>query len=388
MESARPGSRSFHSTASVLPGQAMASVEELKKELELNSENSALKLSILTSLITKVEGSEKVQFLKQKIHDLIELNAPHEASIDIESLLALENSEETQHLNCSLLFMKKDYVNCMTKLLRSKNHSELFDKTIEHLLDSSFFDTLYVIPNLPDLYSSQMTFFPELRGKVVLQICSSSYQTYILISTCPHFAYKTACPKGLYNCSEELQLLEVSNSILTPVDFLSNQKLEMVSCSDYMTGVLHRSGRITLWGELPNGETHQIIEYPCREIAVGSKFALFVNDESIGFWGKLSGLDSNSEVICIAENSGNVKCSDFHVMLLSNGKVACLGIGEEGQLGLGDLTVANEFTSVDIELNVDQILCNNEVSVAITREVIYVWGMINPLQLHSDSRNF
>ena len=378
----------------MLPGQAMASIEELKVELESNSSNIPLKLSILSSLITKLQGEVKVPYLKQKLQILLQQKSLQEAEIDIQTLLSLEDCEENRLLRCQILFLRKDYLNCMTQLLKLKNvnSTSIFEKNVEELLDSSYFDTLYVIPNLPDLYSSQVTFFPELRGKVVLQICSSSYQTYILISTCPHFAYKTKCPQGLYNCSEELQLLEVSNSILAPIDFLSNQKLSMVSCSDYITGVLHRSGRTTLWGDLPEGRTHMILEQPCREIVVGSTFVCFVNDISIDFWGKLGSLSSissnYSDIISLGEFTGTVKCSDNHILVLNNDKVYCIGIGEEGQLGLGeDVTEVSEFTMADIELSVTSILCNNEVSVAITREVIYVWGMVNPLQLHDDPRN-
>ena len=393
MEQARPGSRAF-TGGSMLPGQAMASIDDLKKELEIHSSNIPLKLSILASLINKSQGEEKIPYLKEKIMHLIDENSLHEAEIDIQQLLSLVDNDEIRLLHCKILLSKKDYLNCMTQLLRLKNvnTSSVFEKNVEELLDSKYFDTLYVIPNLPDLYSSQITYFPELRGKVVLQICSSAYHTYILISTCPHLAYKTGCPQGLYNCSEELQLLEVSSSILAPIDFLSNQKLSMVSCSDSITGVLHRNGRITLWGDLPDERNHLILEHPCTEIVVGGSFVIFVNESSIEFWGKMGQITSltndYSDIITLGDLTGTIKCSENHILLLNNGNVFSIGTGEEGQLGLEDIISTTEFKQTEIACPVTQILCNNEVSVAITREVIYVWGLINPLQLYNNPRNF
>jgi alpha-tubulin suppressor-like RCC1 family protein len=196
---------------------------------------------------------------------------------------------------------------------------------------------------------------------------------------------------GLFNCSEELQLLEVSASILAPIDFLSNQKLSMVSCSDTMTGVLHRSGRVTLWGELPDNRTHLILERPCREIVVGGSFVCFVSDTGVDFWGRLGGLcsisDDYTNVLPLSDLSGSLVCSDGHLLLMSNGEVFALGVGEEGQLGLGEDTLAAAaFQLCELGHQAVQVLCNNEVSVALTREVIYVWGLVNPLQLNNSPR--
>lgn len=382
-------------SSAMLPGQAMASVEELKKNLQDAHGNVALTVSILNSLIHKLQDATKVPYLKQKIELLIDQGHVNEARIDAQELLTLDSCEEHKLLYCRLLFRQKDHLSCMTQLLklRNVNSSEVFERNVEELANSEFFDSLYVIPNLPDLYSSQITFFPELRGKVVLQICSSSYLTYILISTCPHLAQKIECPLGLYNCSEELQLLEVSNSILAPIDFLTNQKLAMVSCSDTMTGVLHRTGRITLWGELPEGRNHLILDNPCSHLVVGSTFVCMVKEEGISFWGHLGELntltESYSNTIQISEQSGDLVCSDNHLIMLNQGVAYSFGSGEEGQLGLGDdLISATTFQALDIPHTVTQVLCNNEVSVALTREVIYVWGLINPLQLNQMPRNF
>lgn len=389
----RPESRALSSAATVLPGQIMASIPELKAQLDLNPENLPLQVSILNSLISKSENQEKVAFLKQKIRLLIKAHSLLEAETDIETLLSLENTEENKLLKCEVLYEKQDYLNCMTQLLKTKtgSSSEVFEKNVEELQNSSFNDSLYVIPNLPDLYASHMTFFPELRGKIVLQICSSAFQTYILISTCPHLAYKTDCPQGIYNCSEGLQLLEVSHSILNPVDFLSNQKISMVSCSDLITGVLHRSGKITLWGNLPDDREYIILENRCKEILVGGSFVCLIGDENISLWGRLGTISSINEnyhnIINISDRTGSLSCSDGHLLLLSNGKVYAYGKGEEGQLGLGDdLTFVESFMQCECDNNVTQVLCNNEVSIGITRDVIYVWGLINPLQLQGSPR--
>ena len=393
MESRSSTSKTF-SSVSILPGQAMASIEELKSELLINNDNQPLQISIRSSLISKLEPEDQISYIKQKIHLLIEAYCLQEAQIDIQSLLLLENNEENRLIYCKILSLNQDYLNCMTQLLKLKNVNTdtVFEKNVEDLLESDFFDTLYVIPNLPDLYSSQITFFPELRGKVVLQISSSAYQTYILISTCPHLAYKAPCPQGLYHCSEDLQLLEVSNNILVPIDFLCNQKLAMVSCSDNISGVLHRPGRITLWGDLPEGKNHLILETQCQEIVVGGTFVCMITDNSLFFWGKVGEVNSMttnySNIIKLANMTGSVSCSDNHILLLNNEKVYSIGIGEEGQLGLGEIVSVLEFQNTEIELPVTQILCNNEVSVAITYEAIYVWGLINPLQLNGSPRNF
>jgi hypothetical protein len=386
--------RSGNKKVSLLPGQVMASVEELKKNLNEAKGNVMLIISILNSLIHKLNDIEKIPYLKQKIELLIDEGSFLEARIDAEALVALDKCEEHKLLYCKLFYKQQDYLNCMTQLLKLKNvnNCEVFERNVEELANSTFFDSLYVIPNLPDLYSSQITFFPELRGKVVLQICSSSYLTYILISTCPHLAQKSECPSGLYNCSEELQLLEVSNSILSPIDFLTNQKLSQVSCSDTMTGVLDRTGRITLWGDLPEGHSHLILDHPCSQMVVGSSFICMVREEGISFWGRLGNLstlqENYSSITEITDKTGHLSCSDNHLLLLSEGNVFSLGLGEEGQLGLGVERISiSTFEAVQIPQQVTQVLCNNEVSVALTREVIYVWGLVNPLQLNEMPRN-
>lgn len=389
----RPVSKTHKSMPAVLPGQVMASVEELTKKLEESKENANLSIGILTSLIYKLPVESRPQYLKQKIELLIEENSLNEARTDMQALLELDPSEENRLLNCKLLLRQKEYLDCMTQLLRLRNVncSDVFERNVEELANTNFFDSLFIIPNLPDLYSSQITFFPELRGKVVLQICSSSNLTYILISTCPHLAQKLECPLGLYNCCEELQLLEVSNSILSPIDFLTNQKLSMVSCSDLMTGVLHRTGRITLWGELPDNKTHLILEHPCQQILVGSTFLCLLNEEGINFWGKMGNLntisDNYSNIVHLSDLSGQLACSDSHLSLLNEGRVYTFGTGEEGQLGLGEEMISIDcFEQCEIPHVVKQVLCNNEVTVALTREAIYVWGLINPLQLHNMPR--
>ena len=98
MEPTRPGSRNPTSGASLLPGQAMASIEELKVELESNSSNIPLKLSILSSLITKLQGEVKVPYLKQKLQILLQQKSLQEAEIDIQTLLSLEDCEENRLL--------------------------------------------------------------------------------------------------------------------------------------------------------------------------------------------------------------------------------------------------------------------------------------------------
>ena len=134
------------------------------------------------------------------------------------------------------------------------------------------------------------------------------------------------------------------------------------------------------------------MERPCREIVVGGSFVCFVNDVTIEFWGKMGEINSITEnyenVITIGEITGALACSDSHLLLLNNGQVYALGLGEEGQLGLGeDFISVNSFVRNEINHSAVQVLCNNEVSVAITREVIYVWGLVNPLQLNSAPRN-
>lgn len=386
----------------ILPNQAMASIDELKSELAKSIGNPLLQISILSSLVSKLEPEDGILYLKQKILLMIEANSLQEAEIDTKALIDISNTQENKLIYCKVLIRKKDYLNSMTQLLKLKNvsTSEIFYENSEYLLESSYFDSLYVIPNLPDLYSSEITFFPELRGKIVMQICSSSCSTYILISTCWHLPNKTACPLGLSNCTEGLQLLEISNNRLSPVESVNNQKVSMVSCSDNITGVLNTSGKITLWGELPESRSFLTLENPCKEIAVGSSYVLMIKEDKIDLWGQLGTINTiaqdymsyhsfgvrvdNNDTLGI---SGSVSCSSNHVLLLNNGEVFTIGIGEEGQLGLGDINSVDFFEKTEINSHVIQVLCNNEVSVGLTREFIYVWGLINPLQVNGAPRN-
>ena len=51
----------------MLPNQSMASIAELKRELLKAKNNTALRLSILETLVLKCSGQEKCDFLHEKI---------------------------------------------------------------------------------------------------------------------------------------------------------------------------------------------------------------------------------------------------------------------------------------------------------------------------------
>ena len=102
----------------MLPNQSMASIPELKRELQKAKGNTQLQLSILETLVSKSSGPEKASFLHEKICIWLEINRLPEAESDITSLLSLQSTSTNRLLFSRILNRKKDILGAMTQLVR------------------------------------------------------------------------------------------------------------------------------------------------------------------------------------------------------------------------------------------------------------------------------
>lgn len=198
----------------MLPNQAMASIPELKKELQKAKGNQNLQLSILETLVSKTAGDEKLSHLLTKVEILLELSRLNEAENDIKTLISLQGNSKHRLLYSRLLNCKKDPLFSMVQLLRCQipyEHiavSELYNSLIFQLASSSFYSTLaitgsninYTVGNGTQDSSHKLKFLPELKGRIVMQACCGEFHTLVLASSCMHLPKIEICPNLLQEC--------------------------------------------------------------------------------------------------------------------------------------------------------------------------------------------
>ena len=205
----------------MLPNQAMASVSELKKELQKAKGNKILQLSILETLVAKAVNQEKIDFLSEKIGIWLELNKLSEAENDVKALLSLQANSNHRLLYSRILNRKKDVLGAMTQLLRCGIKSddiavsELYNSLILSLQKSNFFSSLFIYGSNINFTIGDGTqesalkpkFLPELRGKVILKSCCGEFHSLIIVSNCPHIARQEVCPSNLFDCGQGVDVI-------------------------------------------------------------------------------------------------------------------------------------------------------------------------------------
>lgn len=198
----------------MLPNQTMASIAELKKELQKAKGNSPLQLSILETLVMKAAGQEKIGFLHEKICIWLDLNRLQEAENDANALLALQTNSANRLLCSRILNRKKDFFGAMTQFLRCGVKSddvavsELYNSLIFQLQKSNFVHSLscigsninYTLGDGTQDSSQKPKYPPELKGKIIVQACCGEFHTLVLASSCPHIARKEICNKDVFEC--------------------------------------------------------------------------------------------------------------------------------------------------------------------------------------------
>jgi len=198
----------------MLPNQAMASVQELKKELQKAKGNQNLQLSILETLASKTQGDEKLAYLLSKVEILLEQSRLNEAENDVKSLISLQPSSKHRLLYSRILNRKKDPLFSMAQLLRCSipyehiSVSELYNSLISQLALSPFYSTLaitgsninYTVGNGTQDSSHKLKFLPELKGRIVMQACCGEFHSLILACSCMHLPKQEICPNELEGC--------------------------------------------------------------------------------------------------------------------------------------------------------------------------------------------
>ena len=202
----------------LLPNQSMASIQELKRELEKAKTNPQLSLSILETLVQKSSGSEKSSFLHRKIEIFLELNNLQSAESDMKSLLSVESTAPNHLLYSRILNRRKDCLASMTEFLRSGMNpeelsvSELYNSLVSQLQKSSYAFTLftfgsnihYTLGDGTQDSSQKLKFLTELKGRVILTASCGEFHTLALASNCLHLSKNEPCSDELYSEGTDL----------------------------------------------------------------------------------------------------------------------------------------------------------------------------------------
>jgi Regulator of chromosome condensation (RCC1) repeat len=205
----------------MIPNQAMASVQELRRELEKSKGNVPLQLSILETLVSKASGQEKLDYLEQKIGLWLITNKLQEAENDAKSLLGLQSTSKYRLLYSRILNRKKDALGAMTLFLRCGiisddiSINELYNSIVSQLQKSHYFHTMlvcgsnihYTLGDGTQESASKPRLLPELKGKIVLSACCGDFHSLIIASSCLHIANQTVCPNDLGSCNEGVDII-------------------------------------------------------------------------------------------------------------------------------------------------------------------------------------
>lgn len=170
----------------LIPGQNLASAEELKQELQ--KADSTTQISILATLIRKVPESEQPEYIKQRIGLLLENNHLKEAEKDIQLLLGLEPLPSNRMLLARLYLKQNRPELCMIEYLRagpvetSPDSEELYVHVAQQLNRTQ----------LPHLFFSATNQksgpLIETKGRVPLKLSTSGTHALLLVSSCTHFS--------------------------------------------------------------------------------------------------------------------------------------------------------------------------------------------------------
>lgn len=200
----------------MIPGQIMASVSELKKELQKARENIPLTVSLLNTLIDKLPRDEKPVYLKQKIQVCLDQNRLTEAEEDLRNLLQIEPTGESRLMLARVLAQRKETIKALVEYLRGCSFSsedlhtsELQRMILSRLSKISVWNSLYSLgSNINSTLgdgsedtSRKPKHLQELKGRVVLDVACGSFHTLCLISNCLHSSLGEKCTEGLQHCN-------------------------------------------------------------------------------------------------------------------------------------------------------------------------------------------
>ena len=165
------------------------------------------------------------------------------------------------------------------------------------------------------------------------------------------------------------------------LDFLVGAQVKAVSTNRYLSAALLKN-TIQVWGE-----RQENIKIQAKSIACGGNFVVIGLENEVLVWGSASyDLSVHSNQVTSIGNVFPVAISAglAHGLVLdTEGLVYCFGLGEKGELGLGPSTVnLSCLQRIDLQA-VCTVMCHGQISVAMGRTTVYVWGLINPEGLES-----
>jgi tetratricopeptide (TPR) repeat protein len=200
----------------MIPGQSMASVSDLKRELEKARDNIPLTVSLLNTLIDKLPREEKSTYLKQKIKICIDQNRLTEAEEDLRNLLQIEPMGESRLILARVLAQRKETLKALIEYLRgcSFAQNDLHTNELQRMIHQSLtkvstFNSLHswgsninsTVGDGTEDTSRKPKHIQELKGRVVLDVACGSFHTLCLVSNCLHLMVGEECKEGLQHCN-------------------------------------------------------------------------------------------------------------------------------------------------------------------------------------------
>ena len=168
------------------------------------------------------------------------------------------------------------------------------------------------------------------------------------------------------------------------LEFLVGAQVACVSTNRYLSAAACKNV-VQIWGEYSGR-----LPITASLVACGAKFIVIATENQVLLWGSANyeSALAPSEPISI----GNFKAVQLssglaHALALdTEGHVFSFGCGDKGELGLGpSITSALTLTSIGLN-SISKILCHGQISVAVSFNTVYVWGLINPEELESSAR--
>lgn len=295
--------------AAMLPAQGMATPAELKRELAKAKGNPSLQISLLDSLTSKVDHTEKINILEEKIDLLVQTGRLREAENDSKSLLSLQDSSRNRLIYSKVLINLKDAQNAMAEFFRASvsideiEINEHFVHILTLLQKTNFYHSFYTagsninytLGDGTQNTSERPKSLPELRGKLVLKASCGDFHTLLLVSGCPHVARHEDCPNGIDNCNGGTDVLAWGDNSCgqvisiptqaairrpTGLGFLVGKHVKELTASKRISGAILGSGEFLIWGCLPYSDENQLeFQTQAKQIAAGGEFIIISRDD-------------------------------------------------------------------------------------------------------------
>ena len=160
-----------------------------------------------------------------------------------------------------------------------------------------------------------------------------------------------------------------------------NSQVQGISTNHYISAAVLKNS-IQVWGEFQAS-----LKICAKMIACGAKFVIIGLENEVQIWGEANydGNAPSGQIVTIGNISPLIISGGLaHALVLDvTGFVYSYGCGNKGELGLGsNITYVPALTKVDLS-NISNVICHGQISVAISKFNVFVWGYTNPEGLES-----